>query len=394
MKPQPLAGIRVLDLTQIYQGPYATFLMAMGGAEVIKIEPPGGERTRRGGGENTPLAFAMLNSNKKSLTLDLKQQKAKELFLSMVETADVVTENFAPGTMDRLGIGWEVMRERNPKLIYGSANGYGSFGPDWDQLAMDHTVQAAAGIMSVTGETGGPPARAGGQVCDFMGGIHFYGAIMTALLGRERTGQGTRVESAMIEAIYFNISSEYSHYHRTGEIPPRRGDKSAGQTAPYGRYQCTDGWVALIVVSEPQWKSLCRLVSREDLADHPDYAGPALRNQHEAEINEIISAWTRDKSRDDVFQQMRAARLPVAPVRDLAEVMNDRHLHERGMLNRMEHPYMGDVVLPASPLRLFEYERLPVEFFPEIGGNNHDVLSSVLGLEEDQIASLAKDGVI
>ena len=336
----------------------------------------------------------MLNSNKKSVTLDLKQQRAKDLFLDMVEHADVVTENFAPGTMDRLGIGWEAMRARNPKLIYGSANGYGSFGPDWDQLAMDHTVQAASGIMSVTGETGGPPARAGGQVCDFMGGIHFYGALVTALLGRERTGEGTRVESAMVEAIYFNISSEYSHYHRTGEIPPRRGDKSAGQTAPYGRYECTDGWVALIVVSEPQWKSLCRLVGREDLADHPDYAGPVLRNAREDRINEMISAWTKGQSREQVFEKMRAARLPVAPVRDLAEVMEDRHLHARGMLNRMEHPYMGDVVLPSSPLRLFDYERLPIDFFPEIGANTGEVLGELLNMSNSDVAALAEAGVV
>lgn len=312
----------------------------------------------------------------------------------MVEHADMVTENFAPGTMDRLGIGWEVMRARNPKLIYGSANGYGSFGPDWDQLAMDHTVQAASGIMSVTGEEGGPPARAGGQVCDIMGGAHFYGALVTALLGRERTGEGTRVESAMIEAIYFNISSEYSHYHRTGEIPPRRGDKSPGQTAPYSRYECSDGWVALIVVSEPQWKSLCRLIGCEEWSDHPDFAGPVLRNAREDEINARIAAWTRSQTREAVFSQMRAARLPVAPIRDVAEVMNDRHLHERGMLNRMEHPYMGNVVLPSSPLRLFDYERLPVEFFPESGANNQDVLADLLGMSAGDVQALAADGVI
>lgn len=394
MKPQALEGIRVLDLTQIYQGPYATFLMAMAGAEVIKIEPPGGERTRRGGGEATPLAFAMLNSNKKSLTLDLKKPRAKELLLSMVEKADVICENFAPGTMERLGLGWEVLSARNPRLIYGAANGYGSFGPDWDQLAMDHTIQAASGIMSITGETGGPPARAGGQVCDFMGGIHFYGALMTALLGRERTGAGTRVESAMIEAIYFNISSEYSHYHRTGEIPPRRGDKSAGQTAPYGRYECTDGWVALIVVSEPQWKSLCRLVGREDLADDPAYEGAPNRHAHEDEINAMISAWTREQTREEVFQKMRAARLPVAPVRDVAEVMADPHLHARGMLHRMHHPYMGDVVLPTSPLRLFEYETSPLQFFPEPGADSAAVLGEWLGLDAGAVEGLRGDGVV
>ncbi|MGY9057458.1 MAG: CaiB/BaiF CoA transferase family protein [Alphaproteobacteria bacterium] len=394
MKPQALSGIRVLDLTQIYQGPYASFLMAMGGAEVIKIEPLGGERTRRGGGENTPLAFAMLNSNKKSLTLDLKSARGKEILLAMVPHADVLLENFAPGTMDRLGLGWDVLHAANPKLIYGAANGYGSSGPEWDQLAMDHTIQAASGIMSVTGETGGPPARAGGQVGDFMGGIHFYGAIVTALFGRSQTGLGTRVESAMIEAIYFNISSEYSHYHRTGEIPPRRGDKSAGQTAPYGRYECSDGWVALIVVSEGQWKSLCRLIGQDGLADDPAYEGPVNRWQHEDAINDMISAWTSELTRDEAFAQMRAARLAVAPIKDVAEVMADPHLHARGMLNTMQHPYMGEVVLPSSPLRLFEYETSPLAFFPEPGADGPGVLSDVLGMSDSEIETLEADGII
>ena len=394
MSQQPLHGIRVLDLTQIYQGPYASFLLAMSGAEVIKIEPLGGERTRRGGGAETPLAFAMLNSNKKSVTLNLKEQRGKDLLLAMVKKADVLIENYAAGTMERLGLGWDVLSEANPKLIYGAANGYGSFGPDWDQLAMDHTIQAASGMMSVTGEAGGPPARSGGQVCDIMGGIHFYGALVTALLGRERTGKGTRVESAMIEAIYFDLSSEYSHYHRTGEVPPRRGDKSAGLTAPYGRYECSDGWIALICVSEPQWQSIARLLGREDLANDPDYAGAPNRYKHEDELNAMISAWTRERTRDEAFTQMREARIPVAPVRDIAEAMSNPHLHARGMLNNMQHPYMGDVVLPGSPLRLLDYERLPVQFFPEPGADSQSVLSELLGMDAAEVEALAKDNVI
>ena len=391
MSLQPLHGIRVLDLTQIYQGPYASFLLAMSGAEVIKIEPLGGERTRRGGGAETPLAFAMLNSNKKSLTLNLKEQRGKELLLAMVTKADLLIENYAAGTMDRLGLGWDVLHAANPKLIYGAAHGYG---PEWDQLAMDHTIQAASGMMSVTGEAGGPPARSGGQVCDIMGGIHFYGALVTALLGRERTGLGTRVESAMIEAIYFDLSSEYSHYHRTGEVPPRRGDKSAGMTAPYGRYECSDGWIALICVSEPQWHSIARLMGREDLVNDPEYAGAPNRFNHEDEINAMISAWASERTRDEAFAEMRDARIPVAPVRDIAEAMANPHLHARGMLHNMQHPYMGDVVLPSSPLRLLDYERLPVQFFPEAGADSQSVLGELLGLSEAEVAALAKDKVI
>jgi CoA:oxalate CoA-transferase len=214
------------------------------------------------------------------------------------------------------------------------------------------------------------------------------------LLGRERSGVGTRVESAMVEAMYFNLSSEYTYYHRTGELPPRRGDKSAGQTAPYGRYQCKDGWLALIVVSEQQWQSLLRLLGREDLSDNPDYSGAPNRSKHEDEINGMISDWTATRTRDEAFAALRAARLPVAPVRNIQEVMADPHLHARGMLHDMHHPYMGDVTLPSSPLRLMEYETSPLQFFPEPGADSAGVLRELLGLDDAEIASLAEAKVI
>lgn len=394
MTEQPLQGIRVLDLTQIYQGPYASFLMAMAGAEVVKVEAHSGDRIRRGGGKDTPLAYAMLNSNKKCLTLDLKHPRGKEILKSMAKEADVMLENFAAGTMDRLGLGWEVMREVNPRLIYGTATGYGVTGPDKDQLAMDHTIQAAAGIMSITGETGGPPARAGGTPSDIMGGIHFYAGILSAILGRNATGKGTRVEVAMQEAMYFVLSSEYAHYHRTGELPERRGDKTASNTAPYGRYECNDGWIAIIVVSEPQWQRLAELIGHPELNESPEYSSGASRHEHEAEINEMIGAWTKTQSRDEAYRKIREHRIPVAPVRDVADVMNDPHMHERGMLNRMTHPYMGDVILPSSPIRLSEFAPSPIEFFHEPGADNAAVLSDWLGMSEADIESLAAEKVI
>ena len=158
----PLDGIRVIDLTQIYQGPYATFLMAMGGADVVKVEPPGGERLRGKGGSSTPMAFAMLNSNKRSITLNLKHDRGKRVLRDLVGKADVLLENYAPGVMDRLGVGWEVLHRDNPRLVYVSGTGYGLSGPDRDLLAMDHTIQAASGIMNMTGDADRPPARAGG----------------------------------------------------------------------------------------------------------------------------------------------------------------------------------------------------------------------------------------
>ena len=394
MQTQPLAGIRVLDLTQIFQGPYAAFLMAMAGADVVKVEPPSGERLRQGSGADTALSFAMLNSNKKSLTLDLKHPRGKEVLKAMAKTADVLIENFAAGTMDRLGLGWSVMREINPRLVYGSATGYGLTGPDRDMLAMDHTVQAASGIMSITGEAGGPPARAGGTPCDIMGGIHLYAGVLQALLGRERTGKGTLVEVAMAETMYFTLASDLTTFHRTGVLPERRGDKTPANTAPYGRYRCTDGWIALICVSEDQWSRVLDVIGRQDLKGNPDYAGREKRHAREAEINAMIEAWSETLPRDLAFATMRENRVPVAPIRNLDDVRNDPHMHARGMLQRMTHPDMGEIVLPRSPIRLSDYEQTPLAFFPNAGANSIEVLAGWLGLSDAEILSLSEDGVI
>ena len=394
MQTQPLQGIKVLDLTQIYQGPYASFLMAMAGAEVVKVESRAGDRIRRGGGPDTPLAFAMLNSNKKCMTLDLKHPRGKEILKAMAAEADVMLENFAAGTMDRLGLGWEVMHAVNPRLIYGTATGYGVTGPDRDQLAMDHTIQAAAGVMSITGETGGPPARAGGTPSDIMGGIHFYAGILSAILGRNATGKGTLVEVAMQEAMYFVLSSEYASYHRTGELPERRGDKTASNTAPYGRYECKDGWIALICVSEAQWQRLAALIGHPELNDDPAYGSGPQRNLQESAINGMIGAWTMTQTRDAAYTKMREMRIPVAPVRDVDEVMNDAHMHERGMLHRMSHPYIGEIVLPSSPIRLSEFPPEAIEFFHEAGADNAEVLGDWLGMDAAEIEALTTEKVI
>lgn len=394
MQAKPLDGIRVLDLTQIFQGPYATFLMAMAGADIVKVEPPGGERARQGVGAKTSLSFAMLNSSKKSLTLDLKHPRGKAVLKSMAEKADVLIENFAAGTMDRLGLGYAVLREINPRLIYASGTGYGLSGPDRDLLAMDHTIQAAAGLMSITGEAGGPPARAGGTPCDIMGGIHLYAGVLQALLGRNLTGQGTRVETAMVETMYFTLTSDLAAYHRTGALPERRGDKTAANTAPYSRYRCKDGWIALICVSEAQWERVLDVVGRADLKGNPDYDGRENRHAREAEINAMIGDWCRDLPRDEAFAAMRANRVPVAPLRNLEDVRTDPHMHERGMLKWANHPDMGEVVLPAAPIRLSAYPAGDINFFPEIGAHSAEILRDWLDLSDAEVAGLKEESII
>ncbi|MEP6870188.1 MAG: CoA transferase, partial [Novosphingobium sp.] len=217
----PLAGIRVIDLGQVYQGPYASFLMAKAGAEVIKVEPPGGEpgrlRAEVSGGAMLP--FEMLNANKRSITINLKNARGRELLVELVRSADVLLENFSPGVMDRLGVGWETLHAVNPRLIYGSGTGFGLSGPDRGNLAMDITIQAASGVMSVTGMPDGPPVRAGPAIADFLGGIHLYAAVLTALVERGRTGIGRLVEVAMQEAVFPTLASSLGMAYETGEEP-------------------------------------------------------------------------------------------------------------------------------------------------------------------------------
>jgi CoA:oxalate CoA-transferase len=392
---QPLVGLKVVDLTQIYQGPYAAFLMASAGADVIKVEPPGGERMRGAGGAKTPMAFAMLNSNKRSVTLNLKTEQGQNLLRELVVQADVMLENYAPGTLDKLGLGWDALHKLNPKLIYVSGTGYGLSGQDTDLLAMDHTIQAASGVMASTGDPEQPPSRAGGAPCDIMGGIHMYAGAMSALVGRGINGKGTRVEISMLESMYFTLCSEFSAYYAgDGSLPKRNSARSPSAACPYGRYRCQDGWLAIISVAESHWQSILKTIGRDDLLDHPDYANSARRLRRETEVNALIEAWTSQHTRDQAYAEMRAARVPVAPVRTIDEVQELPHLHERGMLHRMNHPDLGEVILPSSPIRFSDYEAASVRLFPQPGEHNAEVLKEWLALSDADVTDLQTKGVL
>src|SRR6516165_8318677 len=237
----PLSDVTVLDFGQIFQGPYASFLMAKAGALVIKIEPPRGEPGRRRAepGKSATLPFAMLNQNKHAITLNLKHERARELLFRMARRADVLLENFSPGTMDKLGVGWSELCQVNPRLVYASGSGYGLSGPDRDNLAMDLTIQAVSGLISTTGFADGPPVKAGPAVVDFLSGIHLYAAVTTALFERERTGRGRLVEVAMQEAAYATLTSHLEAYWQSGKVPPRTGNRSHTR-APLNVYPTKD----------------------------------------------------------------------------------------------------------------------------------------------------------
>ena len=394
----PFAGVVVLDLTQIYNGPYATFLLAQGGAEVIKIEPPGGEHLRkRQGASGAAMPFAMLNANKRAMTLNLKAPEGRDLLLRLAARADVLVENYAPGVMNRLGLSEAVLREANPRLILASGSGYGKTGPYRDYPAMDLTVQAMAGVIDTTGYADAPPVKSGPALADFMAGIHLFGAIASALYERERTGRGRTVEVSMMEAVYPTLASGLGLFYGSGGGDVQRtGNRHSGLSlCPYNVYPTADGYIAIITNNDAHWRALVAALGAQALGDDPRLATVRGRCEHMDEVDAAIGKLTRLVPKDDLFQRLIAQRVPCAPVRTLLEVVNDVHLHERGSLRWIEHPEYGRMVVPISPLR-FEGEDGCVPYQPSssLGADTERILAERLGLQSADIERLRTQQVL
>lgn len=394
----PLAGFTIIDLTQLYQGPYATMMMAMAGADVIKVEPPGGEilRQKADAGKQTTVAFAMLNSNKRAVTLNLKSRQGSELFKQMVAKADALVENYAPGVMDRLGLGYEVLSAINPRLVYASATGFGLSGPDRDNLAMDYTIQAASGIMSLTGLPDSGPLRTGAPYSDILGGAHLYAGMVTALLQALRTGRGRLVEIAMIETNFASLATAIEQYHRNGKVVPERtGNRFANNArSPYNVYATKDGHIAMIAVTEMHWQNLLSAMQREDLKDDPRFVTNEARCAHIDETEKLVGDWCRSLSKAEVFALTSRYRIPCAPVRDVEEVMNDPHMHSRGTLQTVDHYDLGPLVLQHSPLHFHGAEQVALRVNPKIGEHNDDIYGGWLDVPPAARDELRKAGVI
>lgn len=375
----PLEGIRVIDLTQVYNGPYATYMMARNGAEVIKIEPPGGEHLRKRAG-GSALPFAMLNGNKRSMVLDLKTPEAVAAVIKLAETADVIVENFTPGVMARLGLGCDVLRARNPRLIYACSSGYGIDGPYRDYPAMDLSIQAMSGIMANTGFPDGPPVKSGSTACDFIAGTHVYAAVMTALFERERSGLGQMVEIAMLEAAYFTLTSNLGAMFREGgggEIG-RTGNRHGGMSiSPYNVYPAADGFVAILCSNDKHFASLLRALEMDGLAAETRFALNKNRVAEMDHIDATIGARTAHFTKAELFARLMRYHIPSAPVRTLSEVVDDAHLHARGALRWLDHPEHGRLVIAESPLRLHGNERAVYRESVPLGQDTQAILDSL-----------------
>jgi formyl-CoA transferase len=391
-----LEGVVVLDLGQVYAGPYCTHLLRSLGATVVKIEPFEGEPLRwRSTGETSGQAFLMLNAGKKGIRLNLKKPRGREIFLRLARQADVVVENFAEGVLDRLGIGWEVLRQVRPELVLASGRAYGRHPAAEGLRGMDVTVQAVSGMVSSTGFPDGAPVKAGGAVVDFAAGTHLASAVLAALFQRERTGLGQHVEVAMQDAIVPTLTSNLAGLLESdGEFPERTGNRHGGLgICPYNIYPAADGWLAILCLRAKHWTDLCRLMNRPDLAEDPRLTTPAGRVQHMDEVDKAVSAWTSGLGQDTAFRLLQQADIPAAPVRSLREVMNDPVLRDRGMLAEIGEGTRACTVL-GSPLQLTGSASPETWPAPLLGEHTHEVLRDRLNLTDKEIEQLTADGVI
>jgi CoA:oxalate CoA-transferase len=394
---QPLNGVTVIDLSHVYNGPYATFMMAMAGATVIKVEPFGGEHLRsRGDMGGAALPFAMLNSNKKPVTLNLKAEAGRQLLREMVSKADILVENFAPGVMDRLGIGAAELHKVNPRLVYGSSSGYGKDGPYREYPAMDLVMQAMCGVIDSTGYPDQPPVKSGAALCDFMAGIHLYGAIMTALYERERTGRGRVVEVSMQDATYASLASNLGMLHARGDAAPARtGNRHGGLgISPYNVYRTLDGYVVLNAPADHHFRCILEVMGRTDLMDDPRFISRSSRVQNLVAVDDLIENWTQSQRKDVLARMLLAAKVPCSAVRKLSEVMNDENMHARGSLQWIDHPELGRVVLPHSPLVFEGTQRRKIEPSLPLGASNEEVYGEWLGHSRAELEQFRAQGVI
>ena len=393
----PLNGVTVIDLGQIYNGPYCTFLMAMAGARVIKVEPKGGENLRRRakvGGAAVP--FAMLNSNKEFITLDLKSARGKALFREMVAKADVLIENFSQGAMERLGLGYDTLRQINPALVYASGSGYGRSGPMKDYPAMDIAVQAMSGLMSINGFEDRPPVKVGPAVADFFGGVHLYAGVVTALFERNTTGKGRLVEVSMMESVYPSLASNLGlYYAKKGQVSARTGNRHGGMAeSPYNAYPSTDGFIAIVASSDEQWSRLLVVIGRPDLVGDPRYATLGERVARMDEVDAVVTAYTSTRTKTEAFTKLVGAGVTCAPVRDLDEVVHDEHMLGRQALEWVDHPIYGRMPLPRSSIRFSDTPMPAIEPSGEVGRDNASVYGDWLGLGAEGVAELARAQVI
>lgn len=396
MPRQPLEGIEVLDFGQLYNGPYCSLMLSYLGADVIKVEPPFGESLRTRVDEGEPPEMVMINSSKDGITLNLKSERGKRMLKELVKDTDVLVENFAVGTMDELGVGYDQLSELNPGLVYAHGSGFGEDGPYRTHPAMDLTIQAIGGVMDVTGFPDGPPVKAGIAVADFLGGIHLAAGVLAALYEREQTGEGQFVEVSMHDAVYPTLTSPLAAYYHGSDSPPRTGNRHSGLAhCPYNVYETSDGYVAIFCVTDKHWNRLLGVIGREELEGDPRYESNVKRTERMEEIDAMLEEHIREHERDAFVERLREAGVPCGAVKTVPEIAEDPHLKSRDMIQEIDHPnYDGEISAHGPPIRLSKADSPEVRPSPMKGEHNHEVYRQRLGLSDEEIRNLEDEGVI
>jgi formyl-CoA transferase/CoA:oxalate CoA-transferase len=387
----PLAGLVVLDFTRVLSGPYCTMLLGDMGARVIKIEQPGrGDDTRAWGPPfvgSESAYFLSVNRNKESLTLDLKLPRALGVVEALLDRADVVVENFRPGTMDRLGLGWERVTATWPRLVYCSISGFGQTGPRRDQPGYDAVVQAEAGLMSITGEADGPPFRLGVAIADIVTGMFAAQGVAMALLARVRTGRGQLVDVGMLDSAAALLTYQAGIYFASGVAPHRMGNRHP-TIVPYETFAATDGDFVLAVGNDQLWRRFCEVIGRSDLADDPRFATNRGRVENYATLRPVLARTLGGRSRGEWMAALSGAGVPCGAVRDLAEALSDPQLRERSMIEEVEHATLGALRVLGVPVKLSETPGVIHRPPPTLGQHTDQILRSELGLNDADVADL------
>ncbi|MDP6346129.1 MAG: CaiB/BaiF CoA-transferase family protein [Alphaproteobacteria bacterium] len=387
----PLAGLRVIDLTRVLSGPFCTMTLGDMGAEVIKVEhPEGGDDTRAFAppyqGDQAAY-FLSVNRNKKSLTLNLKEDAAKEVLWQLLDRADVVVENFRPGAADRLGFGYAAVAERRPEIIYASISGFGDTGPEASRPGYDLIVQGESGMMDITGPLGGAPHKMGTSIADMVAGMALAQGVLAALYDRQNHGRGQHVKVSMLEALAALLTYQAGNYYATGEAPTRRGNAHPS-IVPYETFEAADGWLNLAVGNDSQWVKFCQAVERPDLTEHPDFAKAPDRVSNREVLIPLVGEILQARTRDEWIGIFSSHGIPCGAIRTVAEICESDTLKQRGMIWEMQHPSAGAIRTIANPVEFatapFGQPAPP----PRLGEHTEAVLSDLLGLSTEQIAEL------
>ncbi len=395
-KAKPLAGIRVLDLTRVLAGPFCSMILADMGAEVIKIEEPGkGDDTRSWppfvAGEAT--YFMSVNRNKKSVTFNLKSPAARKLFLSLVKKSDVVLENFRPGTMEKLGLGYAALAKVNPKLVYCAVSGFGESGPEGGKAGYDLIIQGESGLMDITGFADGPPLKMGTSIADLVAGMSAAHGVTLALLARTKTKRGQKVEIGMLDAMAALLTYQAGIYWGTGQKPGRRGNAHPS-IVPYEVFKAADAYLTLGVANNSLWERTCTAMERPDLVKDPRFATDAARVENRATLVPLLNEILGERSADEWMKRLESVGVPAGRIRTVPEVCESEHLKARGMIQRLDHPKAGAITVMGVPIKLHatpgEVKTPP----PTLGQHTDQVLRTLLGIKPAQIKALRAEGAL